>query len=39
LGDYNIAKKLTVILDNQIRNIYNFDQYFEDFKIYSYRES
>jgi hypothetical protein len=39
LGDYNIAKKLTVILNNQIRNIYNFDEYFEDFKIYSYRES
>jgi len=38
-GDYNMAKKLTVILNNQIRNIYNFDEYFEDFKIYSYRES
>ena len=37
LGNYNNSQELVVILNNKIRNIYNFDLIRESFKYYSYR--
>jgi hypothetical protein len=37
IDDYNNAKKLVVILNNKIRNIFNFDEYRNDFKNVSFR--
>jgi hypothetical protein len=37
IDDYNNAKKLVVILNNKIRNIFNFDEYRNEFKNVSYR--
>jgi len=37
LGDYENSKKLTVILNNRIKSVYDFEQYFDKFKLYSYR--
>lgn len=39
LGDYDNSQELIVILNNKIRNIYNFDLIRESFKYYSYRHS
>jgi len=37
IDDYNNAKKLVVILNNKIRNIFEFEKYKEEFKNVSYR--
>ena len=39
LGKYNDASTLMVLLNNKIRDIYNFNSYREKFKLNSYRES
>ena len=39
IDDYVNAKKLVVIHNNKIRNIFNFDNYKEDFKRISFREN
>ena len=38
LGKYDDANTLMVLLNNKIRDIYNFDSYREKFKLNSYRE-
>lgn len=39
IDDYSNAKKLIVLLNNQIRNIFEFDNYREEFKQSSFREN
>ena len=39
IDDYENAKNLIVILNNEIRNIFHFDEYREEFKKVSYREN
>jgi hypothetical protein len=39
LDDYNNAKKLVVLHNNKIRNIFEFDNYREEFKNSSFREN
>lgn len=39
LGNYDDSKKLIVIINDKIRNVYNFEDYFHEFKLNSYRES
>lgn len=38
IDDYSNSKSLIVLLNNQIRNIFNFDLYREEFKNVSYRQ-
>lgn len=38
IDDYNNAKKLLVLLNNKIRNIFEFDNYREEFKLASFRQ-
>lgn len=39
IDDYHNAKKLTVLLNNKIRNTFEFDNYREEFKAASFREN
>jgi hypothetical protein len=39
LGDYSNAKKLVVLHNDKIRNIFEFDKYREEFKNSSFREN
>lgn len=39
LDDYDKAKKLVVLLNDKIRNVFEFDYYREEFKKYSFREN
>jgi len=38
IDDYINAKKLTVLLNNKVRNVYDFEKTREEFKVVSYRE-
>jgi hypothetical protein len=38
IDDYNNAKKMIVILNGKIRNIFNFNEMGEHFKLISYKE-
>lgn len=39
IDDYHNVKKLTVLLNNRIRNTFEFDNYREEFKVASFREN